>query len=308
MVSSPEGDQPEADAEATVSWRALLGETIGRFEGGDIEAPAREARWILEDVTGLEGAEWVLGCDDPATQRGVARLDALVERRLAGEPIQYVLGHWSFRNLDLLCDPRVLIPRPETEQVVEVALAELDAVLLGRPAGHRPLAVDLGTGSGAIALALASERPGTDVWAIDRSPDALAVARANLAGLGMAGMRVRLGEGSWFAALPDDLRGAVDLVVTNPPYVAESEELPSSVADWEPVDALVPGPSGLEAYEAIIDDLPTWLAPGGAFVAEIGAAQAPAVEALLVARGFEAVRTSPDLAGLDRAVVGRLPR
>ncbi|MCU1354610.1 MAG: protein-(glutamine-N5) methyltransferase, release factor-specific [Acidimicrobiales bacterium] len=293
--------------ERTVAWRDLLTETVERLGAADVGGASQEARWILEDVTGLEGAEWAFGLDEPATQRGVARLDELVARRLAGEPIQYVLGHWAFRSLDLLCDRRTLIPRPETEQVVEVALAELDDVLLGRHAGHRALAVDLGTGTGAIALSIATERPGTDVWAVDRSADALAVARANLAGLGMAGTRVRLAEGSWFAALPDDLVGTLDLVVTNPPYVAAHEELPESVRAWEPVDALVPGPTGLEAYEELLAEAPRWLAAGGALVAEIGAAQAGPVTALAERSGFVDVRVEPDLAGLDRSLVARVP-
>lgn len=293
--------------EGTVSWRELLAETVGRLAGARVPAPEAEARWIVEEVTGLEGAELVLGLDEPATVRGVARLDALVDRRVAGEPIQYVLGHWAFRHLDLLCDRRVLIPRPETEQVVEVALAELDRVLVGRPAGHRPLAVDLGTGSGAIALAVATERPGTEVWGVDRSADALAVARANLAGLGMAGTRVRLAEGSWFEPLPLELRGALDLVVTNPPYVGAAEELPASVRDWEPIGALVPGPSGLEAYEALVAEVARWLAPGGVFVAEIGAGQGTAVAGLAVGAGLDAPRVVPDHAGLDRTVVAVRP-
>ncbi len=290
--------------ERTVSWQELLAETVGRLSEASVPAPEAEARWIVEEVTGLDGAELVLGLGDAATVRGVARLDALVDRRIGGEPIQYVLGHWSFRHLDLLCDRRVLIPRPETEQVVEVALAELDRVRLDRPAGHRSAVVDLGTGSGAIALAMATERPGAQVWGVDRSPDALAVARANLAGLGMAGTRVRLVEGSWFEPLPPELRGAVDLVVTNPPYVGASEDLAPSVRDWEPLDALVPGPSGLEAYEVLTAEVVSWLAPGGAFVAEIGAGQGSAVAVLAADAGLHGVRVVTDHAGLDRAVVG----
>ncbi|MBX3286333.1 MAG: peptide chain release factor N(5)-glutamine methyltransferase [Actinobacteria bacterium] len=296
-------DDDGALAPGTVRWGELLAEAVGQLAAAGVAAADAEGRWIVEEVTGLDGAELVLGLDEPATARGVARLDALVARRVAGEPIQYVLGHWSFRHLDLLCDRRVLIPRPETEQVVEVALGELDRVLVGRPAGHRPVAVDLGTGSGAIALAVATERPGTDVWAVDRSADALAVARANLAGLGMAGTRVRLAEGSWFEGVPAELRGHVDLVVTNPPYVAASEELPASVADWEPVSALVPGPSGLEAYRAVLAEVRSWLAPGGAFVAEIGADQGAAVAALAEAAGLTGVRVLADHAGLDRTLV-----
>ena len=289
----------------TISWRELLAEATDALRAAGVEQPGLEARWVVEEASGLEGAEWVLGVDDPATNRGVARIDALVARRVAGEPIQYVLGRWGFRTLDLACDRRALIPRPETEQVVEVALAELDAVLLRRPSGHRPVVVDLGTGTGAIALSVAVERPGTDVWGVDRSADALALARANLAGLGMAGTRVRLVEGSWFSPLPAELAGTIDLVVTNPPYVAIHEELPPSVADWEPVEALVPGPSGLEGYEALLAEAGRWLAPDGVLVAEIGSTQASAVAELAVAAGLGEVRVAPDLAGLDRALVAR---
>jgi release factor glutamine methyltransferase len=301
----PSDEGPPAD---TISWRELLVEATEALTGvAGIEAPEREARWICEEASGLEGAEWVVGCEAPATVRGVAHLDAMVARRRAGEPIQYVLGHWSFRTLDLLVDARVLIPRPETEQVVEVALAELDRVLLGRPAGHRPVAADLGTGSGAIALSLVAERPGVEVWATDRSADAGAVARANVAGLGRDGTRVRVAQGDWFAALPDELRGALDLVVSNPPYVAAGEQLDPSVADWEPAGALVPGPTGLEDYEVLVPEAAEWLAPGGVLVLEIGATQGDAVRALAEAAGFVDVRVEPDLAGLDRAVVARRP-
>ncbi|QXC63176.1 peptide chain release factor N(5)-glutamine methyltransferase [Aquihabitans sp. G128] len=302
-----EAERSAADLEGTVAWRALLAEAAASLAAAGVDAANQEARWIVGEATGLEGAELVLGLDELATVRGVARLDAMVARRTAGEPIQYVLGSWGFRSLDLLCDRRALIPRPETEQVVEVALRELDRALLARHGGHRPVAVDLGTGTGAIALSLAVERPGTEVWAVDRSADALAVARANLAGLGMAGTRVRLAEGSWFDPLPDDLRSGVDLVVTNPPYVAAHEELPAAVLDWEPVDALVPGPTGLEAYEVVLADAAAWLAPGGAFVAEVGHAQAAAVVELATAAGLVDAAVHQDHAGLDRAVVARRP-
>lgn len=295
--------------DGTISWRELLAEVteaLGPLP--HVEAPELEARWIVEEASGLSGAEWVLGQDAPATQRGVAHLDAMVQRRAAGAPVQYVLGRWGFRMLDLLVDERVLIPRPETEQVVAVALAELDAVAGSRPSGHRPRVVDLGTGSGAIALAIAVERPGADVWAVDRSADALAVARANLAGLGMAGRHVRLCEGDWFAGLDAALAGSFDLVVSNPPYIAAAEELPASVRDHEPRAALVPGPTGLEAYERIVAGAPEWLAPGGALVVELGAAQADAVRLLAVRAGLEVARVVPDLAGHDRALVAHLPR
>jgi release factor glutamine methyltransferase len=169
------------------------------------------------------------------------------------------------------------------------------------------LAADLGTGSGAIALTLAAERwPDIEVWATDVSADALAVARANLAGLGRRAAVVRLAEGSWFGALPDDLRGRLHLVVSNPPYVAASDPLPAEVADWEPAGALVAGPTGLESIERILADAPGWLVGDGALVLEIGETQGDAVVALARAAGFSDVAVHPDLAGRPRALVARL--
>jgi release factor glutamine methyltransferase len=220
----------------------------------------------------------------------------MVERRALGEPLQYVLGRWGFRSLDVLVDERVLIPRPETEMVVEYALEAADAI------GART-AVDLGTGSGVIALSLAQERPSLSVWAVDSSADALDVASANLAGLGRAGARVRVAHGSWFAALPHELCGAIDLVVSNPPYVAEADPLPHEVASWEPQQSLVAGPSGLEAIECIVADAPAWLAGRGALVVEIGETQGDAAVALAEAAGFTSVEVRPDLAGKPRALV-----
>ncbi|WP_426571725.1 peptide chain release factor N(5)-glutamine methyltransferase [Aquihabitans sp. McL0605] len=293
------------DLDGTVSWRELWTETTGHLTGAGIAQASTEARWIVEEASGMEGSELVLGLDSLATVRGVAHLDHLVGRRVAGEPIQYVLGHWSFRHLDLLVDRRVLIPRPETEQVVEVALDQLDRLAITRPSGHRLTVADLGTGSGAIALAIATERPSTHVWATDRSADALAVTRANLAGLGMAGSRVRVAEGSWFGAIDPDLRGRFDAVISNPPYIAADEELHASVADWEPVAALVPGPTGLEAYEDLLAEAGAWLAPGGIVVLEIGATQGEAVCRLATSAGLVDATVHPDVAGLDRTVVAR---
>lgn len=242
----------------------------------------------------------------PVPERAAARLEDMVERRLRGEPLQYVLASWAFRRLDLMVDRRVLIPRPETEQVVEVALEELDRV---RARPGRATAVDLGTGSGAIALSVAAERPNTEVWATDASPGALAVASANLAGLaGSSATRVRLVAGDWWSALPADLRGAVDLVVSNPPYIAshEMDELDPQVRDWEPVGALHAGPRGTEAVEIILRGAPLWLNKGGVAVVEIAPHQMEEAEDLARTAGFVDVRTEPDLAGRPRALVARL--
>jgi release factor glutamine methyltransferase len=202
-----------------------------------------------------------------------------------------------------LVDPRVLIPRPETEQVVEVALAELRAA-----AGTGPrLAVDLGTGSGAIALSLAVEVVTASVWATDVSSDALAVARANLAGVGRPGARVRLTEGDWFAALPAELAGRIDLVVANPPYVATADPLPAEVSDWEPEGALVAGPTGMEHLARIVAEAPGWLAPSGSLVLELAPHQAGAMVGQARSAGFATADVRPDLAGRDRVLVARRP-
>jgi release factor glutamine methyltransferase len=226
--------------------------------------------------------------------RKQSEYDDLVARRLAGEPLQYVVARWGFRTLDLYVDRRVLIPRPETEIVAGVAMEFV-------PDGGT--VVDLGTGSGAIALSIAAETKAGAIWATDASPDALAVARANLAGLGRPALRVQLVEGDWFAALPAELRGAVDVVVSNPPYIAEHEALPSEVIDWEPRAALIAGVTGLEAIERVISDGRDWLRPGGALVIEIAPHQREAVVAMCAA--FGSVEIRQDLTGRDRVLVAR---
>lgn len=261
---------------------------------------ADDARRIVEEAC---GAGWAARLQDPVSERAAGYVQHMVERRQAGEPLQYAVGRWGFRRLDLLVDHRVLIPRPETETVVDVALEQLITL------GSNPTVVDLGTGSGAIALAIADEVPDAHVWATDASADALAVARANLSGLaGMAAPRVRIVEGSWFEALPDELRGVVQLIVSNPPYVstAEVDDLPPEVAHWEPMSALVSGPSGLEAIAHIVAGAAAWLARPGALIVEIAPHQAATAAALATDAGFTDVSVRPDLVGRARALVGRM--
>lgn len=252
-----------------------------------------EARRLVEEASGYRIAEAV---DQQPTQRAMAHFDSMLERRAAGEPLQYVLGSWGFRSLDVHVDRRVLIPRPETEVVVERALEVIDAV------GARTV-VDLGTGSGVIALSIAMERAAVTVWATDASPDALDVTRANLAGVGRPGTRVRVAQGEWFDALPRELAGGVDVVVSNPPYVAESDVLPVEVSEWEPRHALIAGSSGLESIEHILREAPAWLTPRGAVVLEIGETQGDRARAL--ASDFGSVAVHPDLAGRPRVLVAR---
>lgn len=295
-------DDPE---QAPLTWSVLLDEATGRLDQRVGSTAATEARWLVEEVSGFDAAELIVQRDRPVSGRAAARLHELLERRRAGEPIQYVLGRWGFRSLDLFVDQRVLIPRPETETVVDHALAAVDRVASVRTVGDEAVrVVDLGTGSGAIALSVAAERTNTEVWATDTSADALAVARANLAGLGRPARRVRLASGHWFDALPDDLRGCIDLVVSNPPYIADHEALPDDVARWEPVGALRSGPTGLEALELIIDGSREWLSPEGSIVLELAPVQARELRAHAIGAGYEAT-VEPDLVGRDRVLVAR---
>lgn len=262
----------------------------------------REARWMIEEASGEPFGR----AAGTAPEKARLRMLDMVRRRQAGEPLQYVLGSWPFRRLDLMVDRRVLIPRPETEQVVEEALAELDRLAGGRR--ERAKVVDLGTGSGAIALSFARERTNVEVWAVDSSPDAVAVARANLAGLaGHAATRVRIVEGDWWDGVPGHLRGRIDLVVSNPPYISSDEmgSLDPVVRDWEPRQALEAGPRGTEAIEIILSGARQWTAAEAAVVIELAPQQAERATELAKSAGFGHVEVRPDLAGRPRALVAR---
>jgi release factor glutamine methyltransferase len=278
----------------TTSWRQLLAATTAIVG----ERPA--ARWLCEVASGADRIEDVL--DEPATPRMVAHLDAMVARSRAGEPLAYVLGRWSFRHLDLAIDRRVLIPRPETEVVAGVAIE------LARAMPPPIVVADLGTGSGAIGLALADELPleGVTVWLTDASTDALDLAGANLAGIGRHAANARVAAGDWFDALPPGT--VLDLAVANPPYVADgAPDLDDAVRAWEPAAALFAGADGLAAIRTIVDAAPGHVRPGGWLVLEIGADQGSAVAAHLRAGGYVDVAIVPDLAGRDRVAVARLP-
>lgn len=289
---------PPSRPEGAVSWRELWADAAALLDGAEgIDDPLREARWICEHASGEAAGDFDAILGEWVAQRpGLAVRDALV-RRLEGEPLQYVLGRWAFRRLDVLVDRRVLIPRPETELLVEAVLGW--AARRGAPI----CIADLGTGSGVVGLSLAAELPrdAAEVWLTDSSAGALEVARANLAGLGLAGAAVRVVQGDWWAALPASLRGALDVVVSNPPYVAAGDPaLAASVRDWEPHGALYAGADGLDAVRAIAAGAPEWLAPGGLLALEIGATQADAVRAILTDAGLVGVEIRPDLAGHPR--------
>lgn len=289
-------------SENTITWREVAAETEARLSVV-ADVPANETRWIIERAAGFEGPEYVLGLDEQVTERGMHFHDLMVERRLAGEPLQYVLGRWGFRSLDLFVDRRVLIPRPETEMVAGLAIDELLAM---RSAGiDRPVAVDLGTGSGAIGLSIAVEVERAEVWMTDASADALVVARSNLTGIGRAATRVRVAGGSWFDALPEELRGTIDLVVSNPPYVATSDEVEDIVREWEPSSALFAGDDGLDDIRTLIHEAPSWLRAGGVLVLEMDPRQLVVASELAMASGFVDIETRADLSGRDRALLAR---
>ena len=289
-------DGPDtAGSSDTTSWAELHAETATRLAAAGIENATTEARWIVERAA---GDPFRVVADRPATVRSHHHWRLMVERREQGEPLQYVLERWAFRTLELFVDRRVLIPRPETEVVVDAVLEEHTRV--------GGAVVDLGTGSGAIALSVAAERPGTEVWGVERAPGALAVARANCTGIGRrAAAAVRLVEGSWFDPLPEELLGGVGVIVSNPPYVADDEDQPADVAEWEPREALRAGADGLDDIRTIILDASRWLAPGGALVIEHAPEQASAVRALARDAGFDHVRTGTDLTGRERFLVAR---
>jgi release factor glutamine methyltransferase len=292
-------------AESSRDYRSVLGMCK------ELTGSETEARWLLARVAGMRTAQLALRAEEPCPAATEAAALELATRRAAGEPIQQVLGKWDFRSLELDIDRRVLIPRPETEQVVQVALEEISSP--GRRGNQ--IAVDLGTGSGAIALSIASEGPRSlKVWAVDISADSLEVARANLANLAdedpAAAAKVQIRLGNWFEALPEELRGQVDLIVSNPPYIGDSEyeDLDRSVRDFEPRRSLVSGPDGLDDIRHIVGEAPKWLKPGGSLVVELAPHQAGEVVRLATESGFADPEIRLDLAGLQRALLARTRR
>nr|MDH4447194.1 peptide chain release factor N(5)-glutamine methyltransferase [Acidovorax sp.] len=243
------------------------------------------------------GRAWLLAHDtDPLEPDTQARFATLCQRRLAGEPVAYLTGHKEFYGLPLQVDARVLDPRPDTETLVDWALM----LALPQPA---PRIVDLGTGSGAIALALQHQCPHAQVLAVDASEDALAVARANA---GRLGLPVRFAWGNWLAGLGREAGGPFDLIVSNPPYIAADDPHLAALTH-EPLQALASGADGLQDLRTIIRQAPDHLVAGGWLLLEHGHDQSAAVQALLVDRGFADVRSRDDLSGIARCTGGRWP-
>jgi release factor glutamine methyltransferase len=267
----------------------VIGEALAAshdaLRAAGIESPRFDAEVLLSEATGLDRAALAANPEAGVPPVAARRFGEMVRRRLRREPVAYIVGRRGFRHLELAVDPRVLIPRPETELLVELAL-EL------RPGS----VLDVGTGSGAVALAVAAELPACAVTATDTSAAALEVASANAERLGLAD-RVRLSPGT----IPGD--GEFDLVLANLPYVAEPDwsGLQPEVREWEPREALLAGPDGLDAIRAFLSADP----PGRCLALEVGGGQAEVVGALMREVGFRETDVRKDLAGIDRVVLGR---
>ena len=281
--------------------RDFLDAAVRRLSRAGVEDARRTAEWIVEDATGARRVDLYLRPDVELGAAETALAERYLARRAAGEPVQYVLGSADFYGLRLAVTPAVLIPRPETETVVEHAL--------GLVGDHEaPLVLDVGTGSGAIALAVKSERPDAEVIGVDVSPDALAVAAGNA---GRLGLDVTFVEADLLRpSFADEVPAAFALVVSNPPYVplAERAGLQREVRDHEPGTALfVPDDDPLRFYRALAERAERLLAPGGWLVAETHADRGQDVAALWAGAGLENVEVHPDLAGRDRVAVARRP-
>lgn len=271
--------------------REILQEAASRIGG---ESARLDAELLLADALSRPRA-WLFAHDEAVPDAApLAVFDAAVRRRLAGEPIAYIRGRAGFWTLEIELTAATLVPRPETELLVEIALAAV-------PAAHARV-LDLGTGSGAIALALASERPGWQVVGVDIDPASVALATRNA---GRLGLGVEFRQGSWYVPVAGR---RFDLIVSNPPYIAEGDPcLASPGVRAEPGRALVAGTDGLDAIRAVVGGAASHLATGGCLACEHGAAQGGAVSALLRAAGFVGVETHRDLAGLPRVSLGRMP-
>ncbi|SAK94229.1 HemK family modification methylase [Caballeronia hypogeia] len=263
--------------------------------------PQLEARVLLMHVLGWRRTELITRDHEALPSDAIASFEALAARRLAGEPIAQLTGKREFFGLDFEVTPDVLIPRPETELLVELALAAI-----ARTPGARVL--DLGTGTGAIAVSIAHARDDARVWAVDRSSAALEVARSNAANIleaSRAGGALTFVESDWTAKLDASL--AFEAIVSNPPYIASDDpHLEQGDLRFEPRGALTDDADGLSAIRAIIERAPRLLAPNGVLWLEHGYDQAQAVRALLTARGFAEVRSMHDLAGIERCSGGML--
>ncbi len=286
----PPASGPSQGADPQPRIDTALSDATARLEGRSA-SPRLDAELLLAHALGVARSHLFAHPERPLPAATARAYDRLVERRARGEPVAYLRGRCEFFGVTLTVDEAVLVPRPETEHLVEIALEHLT------PTGRL---LDLGTGSGAVALAVAAERPQAAVRGIERSAAALATAEGNRRRLGLEGVELRCGD--WEAGI----EGRFEVIAANPPYVEEdAPEWRDGGLQWEPREALAAGPDGLAALRRLVPAAAPALAPGGLLAVEHGAAQGEAVRRLLAAAGLEGVGTRTDLAGLERISYGR---
>lgn len=316
-------------SEKTHLWVEFFDEAKQRLSAAGFDSAQIDARRIIEAAAGVEPSEFYHCLQTPAMTRGVAHFDSMMARRLTGEPLQYVLGSWSFRYLDLAVDKRVLIPRPETEVVCGFAISEFNWLLAQRSksqnlstataelsastrvSGPKPSmrVLDLGTGSGCIGLSFLKEIDQRlvelEVVCTDISEDALSVARANAIGLGRLATGFRAFQSRWFEAFCTEQTASFDLIISNPPYVGCEDEIDPQVAKWEPEVALYSPEGGLKDAFEIIAEAPRWLKPDGVLVLELGETHLDEAASFSQQHGFKEVESLNDLAGRPRCLIAR---
>jgi release factor glutamine methyltransferase len=297
-MTAPDAEGARRDDRAWTVADAL-GWTVEYFTRKGVENPRRSAEWLLSATTGLSRVETYAHFDRVLTTDERSAFRAAIERRAAGEPLQYVTGEMPFRHLVLQVRSGVFIPRPETEVLVDAVLEHLR-----RSGASAPAVLDLCTGSGAVAVSVAYECPDARVRATEIVPAAAEVARANAERAGVAD-RVAVLVGDLFAPLPEDLLGTFDVVAANPPYVptAELADLPGEVAGFEPRAALDGGRDGLDVVRRIAEEASAWLKPGGLLVVETDTSRAKEA-ARTLSRWYEGVEVRTDLTGRDRIALG----
>ncbi|MCP9460553.1 MAG: peptide chain release factor N(5)-glutamine methyltransferase [Nitrospira sp.] len=278
---------------------ALLGATKRTLAQAGVEQADQESRWIVSHVLGLEGHQLVSRAEQSVSDETWSRVASLASRRSAREPLQYILGTQEFCGLEFHVTPAVLIPRPETELLVQEALRVVDFA-------KETVLVDVGTGSGCVAVTLATILDKARIVAVDRSPEALAVAKANAERHGVVD-KIEWMEGDLLSPLRErGLMGKVDVIASNPPYIAEAEwaNLQPEVRGFEPRSSLVSGPSGTEFHERLLRESLDYLVPGGTLVMEIGSGQFPAVRRMAEQiKDYGPAQVVKDEAGLERTVV-----
>jgi release factor glutamine methyltransferase len=284
-----------------MSLREIMAQGAQTLADAGLEDSRREARLLLGAALGV-GPEVLIGAPERAMENGQRRqFEALISRRAAREPAAYILGQREFWSLAFTVNRATLIPRPDSETLVEAALDGIDA----RDQRDAPLRLlDFGTGSGCLLLALLSELPCASGLGVDISPDALAVARGNADRLGLSG-RARFLCGDWGRAVEGGSFGGYDLIIANPPYIEDREmtALAPEITRFEPASALAGGPDGMACYRALAPDIARLLRPGGCAVIEVGAGQADAVAALMSGQGLVEKGRRRDLAGVERCLL-----